>query len=165
MNLLNKAPRSRIRLALRASLILIASAIGAACERDTKIEVGDANPPTFHLSGNGRLGWFEVIDLTPGQLSIYAPERTLWKIVPPGNNRVGQLPDITYGRVPPGFKQEFPLDDETPGPLAEEKPYQISALTSEADTGSMVFIIRGGKILPLDKAQDGHYYVRTPEGK
>jgi hypothetical protein len=49
--------------------------------------------------------------------------------------------------------------------LAEEKPYQISAETSEANTGSMVFIIRGGKIFPLEKAQDGHYYLRTPEVK
>jgi hypothetical protein len=145
--------------------LLALTIFGVACEKDTKIEVNDKNPPTFHLSGNGQLGRIEIIDLTPGEIPLYGPERTLWKIVPTHDRRIGQLPDITYGEVPRGFTQEYPPSDVTPIQLVEEKPYQISAETSEANTGSMVFIIRGGKIFPLEKAQDGHYYLRTPEVK
>ena len=167
MNVLLKAraPRGCAHASSRAGLILVAVAVVCACERGTRIRVDGENPPTFQLSGSGRLGWFEVIDLTPGELPVHAPKRTLWKIVPSRNRSVGQLPDITYGKVPPEFGQAFPPGDTKPVPLLEEKPYQISAMTDGADTGSMVFIIRGGKILLLDKAQDGHYYVRTPEAK
>jgi hypothetical protein len=66
-------------------------------ERDTTIEMDGKNPPTFTLSGNGQIGWIQVMDLSVRDVSFYAPERVLWKITPSGENTPSRLPKITYG--------------------------------------------------------------------
>ena len=133
-------------------------------ERDTEIEIDGKNPPTFTLSGNGQLSLIEVTDLSTSDVSVYAPERIMWRIRPIGENTPSRLPKITYGILPSGFSQEIPAIGGPPI-LAEEKPYQLSAPTSNANTGSMMFLIRHGQALRIEKGADERYYVQTPEGK
>jgi len=144
------------------TFLLVVSLICAGCERDTKIEMDGKIPPTFRLSGNGQLSWIEFSDLSPSDISVYAPERVIWKITPTGQNTPWRLPKITYGIVPPGFAQEIPASG-TPPPLVEEKPYSVSAPTSNANGGSMIFLIRGGQALRVIQTHNGEYYLENSE--
>lgn len=133
-------------------------------ERDTEIEMDGMNPPTFTFSGNGQVSWIEVMDLSTSDVSIHAPERIMWRIRPRGENTPSRLPKITYGVVPPGFSQEIPVNRAPPG-LDEEKPYLVSAPTWNANTGSMMFLIRHGHAVNVEKGVDQRYYVQSPEDK
>lgn len=141
-------------------VVLIVLYTLVACEIDTKIEMDGNNPPTFSLSGNGQLWFIEVRDLSPSEISYYAPERTIWKITT-GGGSPARMPKIKYGEVPAGFEQEIPGNGGPPA-LVEEKPYSIFAYTSNANGDSMMFLIRGGKALKVTKSQDGNYYVQSP---
>lgn len=143
-----------------AVLLIVALSCGDAFERDTKIEMDGKNPPTFELSGNGQLWWIEVLDLSPSDVSVYAPERVIWKIKPTGKNTHWPLPKITYGIVPSGFTQEIPANGAPPA-LVEEKPYNVSAPTSNANGDSMIFMLRNGKASRVTESQDGSYYVQA----
>lgn len=68
--------------------------------------MNDANPPTFQLSGSGRLIFFTVYEPVRGRPSIDDPK--MWEIRPTDENLISKLPAITYGVVPPGFKQTIP---------------------------------------------------------
>src|SRR5215204_652888 len=128
------------------ALAFIGVLVSAGCERDTKIEFDRKVPPTFTLSGNGQLWWIEVTDLSPSEISVYAPERVIWKIRPTGQNTPWRLAPIRYGIVPSGFVQEIPAVGAPPS-LAQEKPYSVSAPTSNANGDSMIFLIRGRQAL------------------
>lgn len=145
-----------------AFLLSITLCCGDAFERDTKISMDGKNPPTFELSGNGQLWWLEIRDLSPSSISVDAPERIVWKIKTIGENSPSSLPKITYGIVPAGFIQEIPANGAPPT-LIEEKPYSISAPTSNANGDSVIFIIRGGKSFRVIKSQDGSYYVQNED--
>lgn len=131
-------------------------------ERDTEITMDGKNPPTFTLSGNGQVSWIEVTDRSTSDVSVYAPERIMWRIRPTGEYTPSRFPKITYGVVPQGFTQEIPATGAPPA-LAEEKPYLVSAPTSNANTGTMMLLIRNGQALRVEKADDGQYHVQTPK--
>lgn len=133
-------------------------------ERDTAIETDGKNPPTFTFSGNGQISSIIVMDLTPSDVSIYDARRVLWEIVPNGNKAPSEFPRITYGVLPAGFTQKEPTTGSPP-PLQEEKPYQISAPTSNAGTRELLFLYRNGQSLRVEKAANGNYYVQTPTPK
>jgi hypothetical protein len=134
-----------------ALLLLATLCCGDACERDTKISVEGGNPPTFRLSGNGNLAFLDVSDNSPNKVEKRSGE-TLWKIIPQsGKSEIGQLPPITYGQVPPGFNQVIPKVGEPP-PLIAEKPYQVSAPTSNAHGDWVFFIIRDGAAAKVAEA-------------
>jgi hypothetical protein len=130
-------------------------------ERDTKIEMDGQNPPTFTFSGNGQVSSIIVMDLSPSDVSIYDARRIVWEIVPTGDPTQSSFPKITYGVLPPGFSQKVPANGSPP-PLAEEKPYRVSAPTSNANAGTLMFLIRHGQTLRVEQADDLQYYVQTP---
>ena len=133
-------------------------------ERDTAIEIDGKNPPTFTFSGNGQVSSIIVMDLSPSDVSIYDARRVLWEIVPNGDQTPSDFPKITYGVLPPGFTQKHPTAGSPPS-LQEEKPYQISAPTSNAGTRELMFLYRNGQSLRVEKAADGNYYAQTPTPK
>lgn len=115
-----------------------------ACERDMRIAVtNDSNPPSFKLSGSGRLFFFSVSEVSPEKpSSINDP--ALWEIRPTAEDRISKLPEITYGVVPPGFNQTAPKSG-TPAPLVEGKFYEAGGPGLEANGGSIRFTIKDGK--------------------
>jgi hypothetical protein len=151
-------------LALSSGITVIVGLVlaCAGCERDTTIDMDRKIPPTFKLSGNGQVSWIEFTDLSPSDISVYAPERVIWKITPTGQNTPWRLPKITYGVVPSGFSQEIPASGAPPS-LVEEKPYSVSAPTSNANTGSMIFLIRGGQALRVIQTHNGEYYLENSD--
>jgi hypothetical protein len=133
-------------------------------ERDTTIEMDGKNPPTFTISGNGQVSAIAVSDESVSELSTYAPERKMWQIVPTGETTPDRFPKITYGVVPPGFVQKLPPSG-LPRALDEEKPYLVSAPTSNSNGGSLMFLIRKGQALRVERRDDRNYYVQTPSPK
>jgi hypothetical protein len=113
-------------------------------ERDTKIDMDGKNPPTFTFSGNGQVSTIDVSDVSVSELSFNSPDRWMWQIVSTGETTPDRFPKITYGVVPPGFVQKWPPSG-SPRALDEEKPYLVNAPTSNANTGTLMFLIRNGQ--------------------
>lgn len=114
----------------------------AGCERRMTVTINAANPPTFQLSGSGRLIFFTVYEPVQGRPSINDPK--MWEIRPTDENLISKLPNITYGVIPPGFKQTIPTAG-IPPPLVEGKVYNAGGPAFEADGGSIRFTIKDGK--------------------
>ena len=129
--------------------------------RDTKIEMDGRIPPTFSFFGNRDVVSIDVTDVSANDFSMYAPERAMWGIVPTTETRPDRFPKITYGIVPPGFVQRWPTTG-TPRPLQPETPYRITAPTSNAPAGKLIFLIRNGQTLPVVETHNQEYYVQTP---
>ena len=148
----NRRSSSSLSSIFGIALLLIATlCCGDACERDTKISVEEGNPPTFKLSGNGNLAFLAVTDDSPNKVEKRSSQ-ILWKIIPQsGKSEIGQLPPITYGKVPPGFTQEIPKLGAPP-PLIAERFYQVSAPTSNAHGDWIFFMIRDGAATKVGEA-------------
>lgn len=115
-----------------------------ACERDMTISVrNEANPPSFKLSGSGRLLFFTVFEVQRDRRPSI-DDAKLWEIRPTNQDLISTLPEITYGVVPPGFDQTIPQGGPPP-PLVEGKLYQAGGPALEASGGSIRFIIKDGK--------------------
>lgn len=105
------------------------------------LTMDSANPPTFKLSGSGRLIFFAVSDVPQGRPSkIDNPK--LWEIR--GENLISELPAITYGIVPAGFRQVTPSAG-VPPPLVEGKVYKAGGPAFNANGGSIRFTIKDGR--------------------
>jgi hypothetical protein len=72
----------------------------------------------------------------------------MWEIRPTDENLISKLPAITYGVVPPGFKQIIPAAGAPP-PLVEGKIYNAGGPAFEANGGSICFTIKDGRPLEL----------------
>jgi hypothetical protein len=133
-------------------------------EHDTKIDIDGRLPPTFTFSGNGQVSTIAVTDVSANDLSMYAPERAMWEIAPTDQTTPSRFPKITYGVAPPGLVQRWPATG-SPRALEEEKPYRVTAPTSNANTRKLLFIIRNGQALRLEMVDDMEWYVQTPTPK
>jgi hypothetical protein len=110
-----------------------------------------SNPPTFELSGSGRLFFLSVFEVPQGRpSSIHVPK--MWEIRPTDEN-LGLEP-ITYylGIVPPSFRQTIPSSGAPP-PLIEGKIYDAGGPALEANGGSIRFTIKDGRAVELPKTQ------------
>jgi hypothetical protein len=121
----------------------------AGCERDLSVNVEGANPPVFKLGGSGRLIFFYVLEV-PADHSLSADSPKLWEIRPTVNNKISELPSITYGVVPSGFAQTVPSSG-TPPALSEKKTYAAGGPAFEANGGSIWFVIENGKPVVVEK--------------
>ena len=123
-----------------------------ACERPMTIAVTkDTNPPSFKLSGSGRLVFLTVSEVIPGKTpSVDDP--VMWKIEPAEERLISHLPEVTYGSVPPGFTQTAPAHG-MPQPLLEGKIYEIGGPAYDADGGAIRFTIENGKAVVLSSAR------------
>jgi len=135
------------RLALLSVLIFYL----AACEVDTRISLADArNPPTFELSGNGSLILFLVVGPYSSAEEVDSKRgvQAIWEISPGehAGESVGNLPPITYGSLPPGFRQKTPSSGAPP-PLEEGKFYSIGAPSIGANFRGICFTVEGGEVI------------------
>ena len=146
------------------TLFLLASCLTAVflsgCHTLTT-SVHGGNPPTFSFSA-GRLVHccnyleFLVVSEVPPE-NINAPwtqhpkENThLWWIWPKEgtNNYADALPEITYGVVPPGFRQSVPAEGPPP-PLIEGKVYEVGGPAISVPKSYIRFEIRDGRARQL----------------
>jgi hypothetical protein len=128
-------------------LILFAGGL-VACEEGMTIGVTkDSNPPSFKLSGSGRLFFFSVSEIADANAES-TQNSAIWEIRPKDEDLISKLPEITYGAVPAGFNQRVPQTGAPP-PLAEGKTYQAGGPNLEADGGWIRFTIKNGKVVVL----------------
>lgn len=135
---------------IATSIFFVASLM--ACERDMRIAVvNQSTPPSFKLSGSGRLVFFCVSKVQRDRRpSIDDPK--MWEIRPVDENLISKLPNITYGVVPPGFRQTIP-ETGTPPLLVDGALYEAGGPAFEANGGSIRFTIKDGEIVIVS---DGH---------
>jgi hypothetical protein len=146
-----RACKKRCQLAL----ILLTLIVLGACEIDNMtVKVSGGNPPTFDPHGSGNLGFFWVreaswdeLKLTPRQRGMTEDKLIVWEIWPDGaaDTKIWNLPDITYGQVPPGFRQTIPNHGNAP-PLVEGKLYKAGGPASDASGGTVYFTIRNSQV-------------------
>jgi hypothetical protein len=129
---------------IRLLLLSVASCFVGACEVDTRVSISEPkNPPTFKLSGSGRLSELIVVgpfasveDLDSYKSDVHA----IWKISPLRYDElsVRSVPPITYGVVPQGFTQGKPSSGSPP-PLDEGKFYRVTAPSTSAGFRALCF--------------------------
>lgn len=125
-----------------ATFVFFASLV--ACEKDMTISVTNkSNPPSFKLSGSGRLVFFSVHEV-PSNRPPSIDDPKMWEIRPTDENLISKVPEITYGIVPPGLHQTIP-ETGTPPPLVEGKLYQAGGPAFDANGGWIRFVIKNGK--------------------
>lgn len=139
-----KTPIGTRAIAIRLLLLSMFPCGLGACEVDTRVSIFEPrNPPTFRLSGSGRLGEFIVVgpfasveDLDSFKRDV----REIWKIAPLryGELLVRKIPPITYDVVPDGFTQDKPASGSPP-PLEEGKFYSVTAPSTSAGFRRLCF--------------------------
>jgi hypothetical protein len=122
----------------------------AGCELDTRITITDSkNPPTFQLSGNGRLGSIIVAgpyDKLEDLESLTVKVGRIWEIQRGyGELPINKVPAITYGALPNGFTQRIPTSGSPPA-LIEGKLYAMSAPSINAGFRILCFSVSGGAV-------------------
>jgi hypothetical protein len=127
------------------SFVMLVTLTG--CERDMTLTMDGANPPTFKLSGSGRLIFFAVSEVPQGRPSKIDDPK-VWEIRPIDENLISKLPAITYGVIPKGFRQITPSADAPP-PLVEGKVYKAGGPAFNANGGSIRFTIKDGRAVEV----------------
>jgi hypothetical protein len=128
-----------------------------SCERKTVVRLEGGNPPTFLMSGSGRLG--AVIIFGPEQERIASSDPfddtyAVWEIAAEkegeeGAARVEDLRSITFGVVPKGYKQIKPKGGPPPS-LSPGKRYRYWLVTVNAPHDAGYVEIRDGKPALVD---------------
>ncbi|MEO6394012.1 MAG: hypothetical protein ABIP75_19315 [Pyrinomonadaceae bacterium] len=123
-----------------------------SCTRETAILVGGGNSPQFTVSGSGRLTSLQVFGSASNDPEV-KPSLLLWQIEPTGDARSGltldELRSISFGQVPPGYVQRFPLSGARPAVLTEGADYRAQFDTSNASGLTLQFGLRNGQTVNL----------------
>ena len=134
-----------LKFRLGVSLVLLLW-LGAC--KSVAIQSDGKMPPTFSFTGGQfaeyrHLHFFFVHDETTNQ--------TVWQIWPDRyeNGDAGNLPVVTYGKVPAGWTQKMPALGE-PSPLVEGHVYEAGGPATDSHLGQMRFTIRNGAFVRLD---------------
>lgn len=117
-------------------------------ERRTEVRLDGTNPPVFAISGSGNL--VELLVSTKIDDKSLPPSKrskVLWRIIPKTRDgkSVETIGSITYGVIPPGYKQVVPADGQVPPALVPEHYYAYYLETINAPHASGYFEIRNGK--------------------
>jgi hypothetical protein len=141
---------------LLAFLCLMACGF-SSCERRTQVKIEGGNPPTFALSGSGRLD--ELLVFAPEQeqkskVNPFDDENAIWIVKAEGEaatskNLVEHIGKITYGVVPKGYSQTKPIGGPLP-PLISGKRYKYWFVTVNAPWAAGYFEVRDGKAVPVN---------------
>jgi len=119
------------------------------------VKTDGKNPPSFSLSGSGRLISFAVMEVpreNQGQTTQRGSDANivLWEIEPSNaDNKIWWLPVITYGKLPPGFTQKFPADGSPAAPLVEGKIYEVGGPAYGANGGLIWFKVQGNRTVEI----------------
>jgi hypothetical protein len=147
----------KIILSAVSILVLLLTLIACSQERDTIVSVEGGNPPTFKLTGSGNQDFLLVREATQEEIADpnHPPDKPeyLWEVQPKGPMlpTADSWPPITYGTVPPDFKQIIPSGGP-PKPLEEGKTYLAGGSASNANGGAVWFKIENGKPKELRKS-------------
>ncbi len=126
----------------------------SACEVSTRVTISNpAIPPTFKLSGNGNLFHFIVVGPYSSLQDLesdFAKAGAIWQLSPDehATTRVDDLPGITYGQVPNGFKQDLPLN-RSPRALEPGKFYRIGSPSLSANFRVFCFKVEPAAIVEI----------------
>jgi len=126
----------------------------ASCERSTAVSLQGRYPPTFVLSGSGKLADFRIYG--PKQRNVASDlNYVFWEIQPTkasfDGERVESLGEIRYGVVPNGYKQIYPENDGPPPMLVAGEKYEYRFQTNNAAHARAYFEIKGGNAVELPK--------------
>lgn len=139
-NQTSKIKRNTI-LFLIAVIFLVIALCYSILTSSPKIIVNKENPPTFYMSGDNRVIFFQVSN----------DSGPVWKIYPAGSRfSLSDIRAIKYGEVPSSWTQEIPLNS-APLPLGEGKEYQAFAVIFDSDVVRVNFTIKDGKVAGLSK--------------
>jgi hypothetical protein len=150
--------RSDALLALTALLLLL---LTGGC-RSLTLSISENNPPVFSFSASRfaeccrHLDFLTVYEVPPENQNLpksaAKPKENivLWQIWPSSgtDNSADGLPEITYGKVPPGFFQKIPADG-LPPQLVEGKVYEVGGPPVVVPNAYLRFTIRKGKVVQL----------------
>ena len=121
--------KSRLQICL--ATLFLALLVGGC--RTLSISMTEANPPVFSFSAGSmaecceHLAFLAVWEVRPLESINAGQGKVIWEIWPQSgtDNSATGLPQITYGKVPPGFVQKIP-EVGPPPPLAEGKVYEAA---------------------------------------
>jgi hypothetical protein len=150
----------RCRL-LFAGLVIALSMFATGCAPDDlTLKMDEGIPARFRISGPGKwaeccndLSYFAVMedqgenrDPWENEPNLEKDPHLVWKIEPEkGTETKVRSLDITYGKVPAGWRQTFPATGE-PAPLAERKVY-FAGRPHYTAFSTLTFIITGNKVV------------------
>jgi len=107
------------------------------------VVIKQGNPQQFIISGHGLLDWFAISGgATPDRWDDY------WVIAPldPNFESARLTEPIVYGRVPAGFRQVAPLNNEPPPPITDGFHGSVALEIRNGQVVHMLFSVRDGKI-------------------
>lgn len=141
---------------MKVGLLLTLAILFSACERRTIAKLEGDTVPRFVLSGSGRLGTVLIFAPEQEHLAESDPANdtyAIWEIQPEKEGEAGAAPVeaikvITYGVVPPGYRQIKPRTGMPP-PLEAGKRYRYWFVTVNAPHAAGYFEIRNGKTVPV----------------
>ena len=141
---------------LLAFLCLVAWGF-SSCERRTQVKIEGGNPPTFVISGSGRLDELLVFAPEQEQMSKVNPfddQNAIWIVKAEAKAETSKMPveqigKITYGVVPKGYSQTKPIDSPPPQ-LVSGKRYKYWFVTLNAPWAAGYFEIRDSKAVPVN---------------
>lgn len=145
------------RLCVLFLLVCVSLIICCTYEENTRVQIDRNVPPTFKLDGSGHQISFVVTEI-PADNQVLPAHRVpsknidLWEIVPSDGtpDRAWDWPPVTYGIVPPGFRQKTP-ELGVPPPLTAGKTYAAGGEAYGANGGEVWFTIRDGKSIEVQK--------------
>lgn len=142
---------------LRLIALLLAIGLFAGCERSTHVKVEGGTTPVFVLSGSGNLAKLEVYLLPISYEKETKPFWTspaVWRIDAQEGYSSGRslqdLDKVTYGVVPPGYKQVNPENNQPPPTTLPDRIYEVSCDTTNAPHGAAAFQVKAGRARNVD---------------
>ena len=143
-----------VQIPIAISLGVVASVLVAAVaasllwpkesQRATRVRMESGNPPVFVLTGSGLLAHLLICRSRreDGDDLDFA----MWEIEPIGGYKHGRLVEdigaITYGVVPPGYRQSYPENGAAPLALQPGNKYEYWFDTTNAPHARSYFVIR-----------------------
>jgi hypothetical protein len=149
-------------------LVLFVLSLMSSCrERPTRVTLRGDNNPTFELTGSGQMDRFYISEADAEEQPVSTPQ-VLWAIVPIDSGPSGlegvpveKIGKITYGLVPPGYRQVIPHDGKAPE-LVSGRYYDFHVSTVNAPHAWGYFVIRNGQ---AEFARIHGYCIGNKNGK
>lgn len=148
---------------LKLLAFLLTISLFAGCERSTLVRVEGGTIPVFAFTGSGNLSSFSVYVVSPSDLKLgrivdslssdsFFTEPAQWSVEAPDSlygSPVEGLSNLTYGVVPPGYKQRIPADGSAPASMIPGRTYFYECSTTNAPGVRGAFQVLNGKSVPV----------------
>ena len=111
----------------------------------------NAAPLKFKLDGSDEVQWIWIQGPYQNMREPapkLADQGVIWTIVPPGGKFVPmkEVPPITYGQLPEGWKQLAPQAGSPPPPLLDGYVYHIDAVLVRGAAPTLCVYVKGGQL-------------------